>query len=56
MVFNRFERFTFFKPPALPVVGDWPTEYTKEEALKARTATEHIRDVVKSALKPIISS
>jgi len=34
----------------------WPTEYTKEEALKARTATEHIRDVVKSALEPIISS
>jgi len=22
MVFNRFERFTFFKPPAMPVVYD----------------------------------
>jgi len=33
----------------------WPTEYTKEEALKARTATEHIRDVIKSGLEPIIS-
>jgi len=23
MVFNRFERFTFFKPPAMPVVYDY---------------------------------
>jgi len=29
----------------------WPTEYTKEEALKAQTATEHIREEIKKALK-----
>jgi hypothetical protein len=23
VVFNRFERFTSFKPPAMPVVGDF---------------------------------
>ena len=34
----------------------WPTQYTKEEALKARKAAEHIRDVIKSALEPFSSS
>jgi len=29
----------------------WPTQYTKEEALKARKAAEHIRDVIKTSLK-----
>lgn len=29
----------------------WPTQYTKEEALKAKHAAEHIRDVVKAILK-----
>jgi len=28
----------------------WPTQYTKEEALNAQTATKHIRDVIKNAL------
>jgi len=34
----------------------WPTQYTKKEALKARKAAEHIRDVIKSALEPFSSS
>lgn len=34
----------------------WPTQYTKEEALKAKKAAEHIRDVIKSALEPFSSS
>ena len=34
----------------------WPTQYTKEEALKAKTATEHIREVIKNALKLHIPS
>lgn len=34
----------------------WPTQYTKEEAFKAKIATEHIRDVAKSALKSFIPS
>ena len=34
----------------------WPTQYTKEEALKARKAAEHIRDVVKNCLNPHISN
>ena len=29
----------------------WPTHYIKEEALKAKISAEHIRDVVKEALK-----
>lgn len=29
----------------------WPTQYTQEEALKAKTATQHIRAVIKEALK-----
>ena len=31
----------------------WPSNYTKEEALKAKTAAEHIRDGVKTALQSI---
>ena len=34
----------------------WPTQYTKEEAFKAKKAAEHIRDVIKSALEPFLSS
>ena len=34
----------------------WPTEYTKEETLRAKKAAEHIRDVVKNSLKPLLSS
>jgi HEPN domain-containing protein len=34
----------------------WPTEYTKEETLRAEKAAEHIRDVVKNSLKPLLSS
>ena len=34
----------------------WPTHYTKEEALKAKTASAHICQVVKEALKSIIAS
>jgi len=34
----------------------WPTQYTKEEALKAKKAAEHICDVIKSALEPFSSS
>jgi HEPN domain-containing protein len=33
----------------------WPTRYTKEEAIKARKAAEHIRDMIKSALEPFSS-
>jgi HEPN domain-containing protein len=29
----------------------WPTQYTQEEALKAKTATQHIRNVIMGALK-----
>ncbi len=29
----------------------WPTQYTREEALKAKIAAENIRDVIKNALK-----
>jgi HEPN domain-containing protein len=29
----------------------WPTHYTKEEALKAQTATKHIRDAIKNTLR-----
>jgi HEPN domain-containing protein len=29
----------------------WPTQYTKEEALKAKTATKNIRTIVKKNLK-----
>lgn len=31
----------------------WPTNYTKEEALKARDAAKHIREAVRKALKPL---
>ncbi|MFC1813817.1 HEPN domain-containing protein [Thermodesulfobacteriota bacterium] len=34
----------------------WPTQYTKEEAFKAKTAAQHVRDVIKNALKPLLSS
>lgn len=34
----------------------WPTHYTKEEAFKAKIASEHICEVIKDALKPIIPS
>lgn len=34
----------------------WPTQYTKEEALKAKTATEHIREMIRSVLKSHTSS
>ena len=33
----------------------WPTQYTKEEALKAKMASEHIRDLVKRTLKTFLS-
>ena len=29
----------------------WPSEYTKEEALKAKTAVENIRDRIEDVLK-----
>ena len=29
----------------------WPTQYTKEEAIKAKKATEHIRKEIKNSLK-----
>jgi len=29
----------------------WPTKYTKEEALKAKKAAEHIRDEIRKTLK-----
>ncbi len=31
----------------------WPTRYSKEEALRARAAAQHIHDVIKEALKGI---
>ena len=31
----------------------WPTQYTKEEALKAKKAAEHIGVEIKKALKPL---
>ena len=31
----------------------WPTSYTKEEALKAKKASENIRNTIKDALKSI---
>jgi len=34
----------------------WPSNYTKGEALKAKTAAEHIRDGVRTALQSIASS
>ena len=34
----------------------WPTQYTKEEALRAKTATEHIREMIRSVLKSHIPS
>jgi HEPN domain-containing protein len=32
----------------------WPSRYTKEEAIKAKQAVEHIRDTVKEALKSLL--
>ena len=34
----------------------WPTNYTKEEALKAKSAAEHIRSAIKSAIKSFFPS
>jgi HEPN domain-containing protein len=34
----------------------WPTNYTKEEAIKAREATKHIRDTIKSAVRSLVPS
>ena len=31
----------------------WPTEYTKQEAFKAKDAAKRIRDVIKGALEPL---
>ena len=31
----------------------WPTKYTKEEALKAQAAAQHIHDVIKEALQRV---
>ena len=31
----------------------WPTNYTKEEALKARNAAKHIREAIRKALKSL---
>ena len=33
----------------------WPTQYTKEEAFRAKRASEHIRDEVKSSLESFLS-
>lgn len=44
---NRFYIDTRYPVP-------WPTQYSKEEALKARNATQQIRDVIKSSLKSIV--
>lgn len=34
----------------------WPTNYTKEEALKAKKAAEHIRDGIRNALRSLYPS
>jgi HEPN domain-containing protein len=34
----------------------WPTQYTKEEALKAKRAAEHIRNTVKTSLKSLVNT
>jgi len=34
----------------------WPTNYTKEEALKAKSAAEHIHSAIKSAIKSFFPS
>ena len=34
----------------------WPTEYTRQDAFEAKNAAEHIRDVIKNALNPLVSS
>ncbi|MFC1516712.1 HEPN domain-containing protein, partial [Thermodesulfobacteriota bacterium] len=34
----------------------WPTRYTKDEAIKARKATENIREAIKNALQSISPS
>ncbi len=33
----------------------WPTEYTRQGAFEAKNAAEHIRDVIKNALDPLVS-
>lgn len=33
----------------------WPTEYTRQDAFEAKNAAEHIRDVIKNALDPLVS-
>jgi HEPN domain-containing protein len=32
----------------------WPSSYTKEEAVRAKQAAEHIRDAIKDALKSLL--
>jgi len=34
----------------------WPTNYTKEEALKAKKAAEHIRDGIRNVLRSLYPS
>ena len=34
----------------------WPTNYTREEALKAKKAAEHIRDGIRNALRSLYPS
>lgn len=34
----------------------WPTEYTRHDAFDAKNAAEHIRDEIKNALDPLVSS
>ena len=34
----------------------WPTNYTRQDAFEAKNAAEHIRDVIKNALDPLVSS
>ncbi len=36
MVFNRFERFTSFKPPAMPVVYDLPNHQMKSVSIRKK--------------------
>jgi len=34
----------------------WPSQYTKEESMKARTAAEHIRDEIRGSLEAFLAS
>ena len=45
---------TFYIESRYPV--HWPTNYTKGEALKAKTAVQHIHDAIETALQPIAPS